>query len=47
MVNITLLQDGSIISGASSDMDGYYTIKPIPPGKYYFEASLLAIKKQL
>ncbi|MBH75757.1 MAG: hypothetical protein CMP68_01125 [Flavobacteriales bacterium] len=45
MVNITLLQDGSIISGASSDMDGYYTIKPIPPGKYTVEASFIGYQK--
>ena len=32
MVNISLLQDGAIIDGTSSDMDGYYTIKPIQKG---------------
>ena len=47
MVNITLLQDGSIISGASSDMDGYYTIKPIPPGKYTVEASFIGYQKTI
>ena len=47
MVNITLLQDGSIISGASSDMDGYYTIKPIPLENILLKHLSLAIKKQL
>ena len=28
-INISLLKDGAIIDGTSSDMDGYYTIKPI------------------
>ena len=36
MVNIALLQDGAIIDGTSTDMDGYYTIKPWINQKYGF-----------
>ena len=47
MVNIALLQDGAIIDGTSTDMDGYYTIKPIPPGKYTVEASFIGYQKTI
>ena len=33
-VNIVLEIDGSQLGGASSDINGKYVIKPIPPGKY-------------
>ena len=47
MVNISLLQDGAIVGGTSSDMDGYYSIKPIPPGKYTVEASFIGYQKTI
>ena len=47
MVNISLLKDGAIIDGTSSDMDGYYTIKPIPPGTYTIEASFIGYQKTI
>ncbi len=33
-VNVVLEQNGSIVTGAATDFDGNYFIKPIPPGKY-------------
>ena len=41
MVNISLYKDGALIDGTSSDKDGYYTIKPIPPGTYTVEVSFI------
>jgi len=37
--NIIIVQGGKQFGGAQSDMDGNYTIKPIPPGKYDVKAS--------
>ncbi len=40
-VNIVLEIDGYQESGASSDINGKYVIKPIPPGKYDVRASFV------
>jgi outer membrane receptor protein involved in Fe transport len=32
--NVVVLLDGKIVNGGSTDLDGNYVIKPIPPGKY-------------
>jgi hypothetical protein len=37
--NIILESGGRQIGGATSDFDGKYTIKPLPPGKYNLKAS--------
>ena len=47
MVNISLYKDGALIDGTSSDIDGYYTIKPIPPGTYTVEASFIGYQKTI
>lgn len=39
--NIVVLKDGKINIGAQTDFDGYYTIKPISPGKYEVKASCM------
>ncbi len=38
-VNVVLELNGTIVTGAASDFDGEFTIKPIPPGKYDLKAS--------
>jgi hypothetical protein len=37
--NIIIVQGGKQFGGAQSDLDGNYTIKPIPPGKYDVKAT--------
>lgn len=37
--NVSILSNGSIITGGMSDIDGGYTIKPIPAGKYSIKSS--------
>lgn len=37
--NIIIETDGKQVGGTTSDFDGNYTIKPIPPGKYDVKAS--------
>ena len=44
--SVALLQDGVIISGTSTDFDGYYTIKPIPPGTYNLRVSFIGYQAQ-
>ena len=40
--NISIeLSDGSILTGGTTDFDGKYVIKPIPPGKYTVTASCM------
>ena len=38
-VNVVVEMNGNIVTGAASDFDGEFTIKPIPPGKYDVKAS--------
>lgn len=38
-VNVVLEQNGTVVTGAASDFDGNYTIKPVPPGKYDIKAT--------
>ena len=44
--SVALLQDGVPINGASTDMDGYFTIKPIPPGTYNVRVSFIGYQTQ-
>lgn len=37
--NVVLKKDGKMVTGNSTDMDGLYTIKPIPSGEYTIEVS--------
>ena len=46
MASVALLQDGVIINGTSTDFDGYYTIKPIPPGTYNVRVSFIGYQAQ-
>lgn len=46
-VNVVLEIDGSQESGASSNIDGKYVIKPIPPGRYDVRASFIGYKTKL
>ncbi|MBU1009093.1 MAG: carboxypeptidase-like regulatory domain-containing protein [Bacteroidetes bacterium] len=39
--NIVLENGGTIVGGATSDMDGKYVINPIPPGKYDLRATFV------
>lgn len=43
-VNIAIWKDGKLVSGAQTNLDGYYTIKPINPGKYDVKASYVGMK---
>ncbi|MEI6346793.1 MAG: carboxypeptidase regulatory-like domain-containing protein [Bacteroidota bacterium] len=43
--NIIIVQGGKQFGGAQSDMDGNYTIKPIPPGRYDIKASFVGYAK--
>ncbi|MFO8128758.1 MAG: carboxypeptidase-like regulatory domain-containing protein [Bacteroidales bacterium] len=42
--NIVLEVGGTQVGGASSDFDGNYVIKPIPPGKYDIKATFVGYK---
>lgn len=42
--NVVLEAGGKQISGATTDFDGFYTIKPIPPGKYDVKTSFVGFK---
>ncbi|MBU0487301.1 MAG: carboxypeptidase-like regulatory domain-containing protein [Bacteroidetes bacterium] len=42
--NVVIESGGRQLSGATSDFDGYYTIKPIPPGKYDVKATFVGYK---
>ncbi len=46
-VNVILEVDGSQEGGASSDINGKYVIKPIPPGKYDLRASFIGYNEVL
>lgn len=45
--NIVLELGGTMIGGATSDFEGNYTIKPIPPGKYDVKASYVGYKTSM
>jgi len=45
--NIILEVGGTMIGGTSSDFDGNYTIKPIPPGTYDLKASSVGFQPVL
>ena len=42
--NIVLENKGTMVGGATSDFDGNYQIKPIPPGKYDLKATFIGYK---
>ncbi|GAB4302876.1 MAG: hypothetical protein Kow0068_25410 [Marinilabiliales bacterium] len=42
--NISILENGAIVTGGMTDFDGNFTIKPIPAGKYNVQASYLGYK---
>lgn len=42
--NIILDNNGTQVGGTTSDFDGNYTIKPIPPGKYNLKATFVGYK---
>ncbi len=42
--NIILVNKGTQVGGTTSDFDGNYQIKPIPPGKYDLKASFVGYK---
>jgi len=42
--NIVLENNGTMTGGATSDFDGNYQIKPIPPGKYSLKATYIGYK---
>ncbi len=46
-VNIVLEVGGSQVGGASSNINGKYVIKPIPPGKYDIKASSIGYQPML
>jgi len=46
-VNIVLEVDGSQEAGTSSDINGKYVIKPIPPGRYDVRASFIGYREML
>jgi outer membrane receptor protein involved in Fe transport len=45
--NIVLENKGTLVGGATSDFDGNYQIKPIPPGKYDLKATFVGYKTVL
>ena len=45
--NVVIEQGGKQYGGATTDFDGNYTIKPIPPGKYDLRASYVGYKPTL
>lgn len=45
--NIVLENRGTQVGGATSDFDGNYMIKPIPPGKYDLKATFVGYKTVL
>jgi len=46
-VNIVIELGGRQLGGTTTDFDGYYTIKPIPPGKYNVKATFVGFKPLL
>lgn len=45
--NIIVENRGSQVGGTSSDFDGNYTIKPIPPGKFDVKATFVGYKTKI
>ena len=45
--NIVLENKGSMVGGATSDFDGNYMIKPIPPGKFDLKATFVGYKTSI
>ena len=45
--NIIVENKGSQVGGTSSDFDGNYTIKPIPPGKFDVKATFVGYKTKV
>ena len=45
--NIVAERGGRLAGGATTDFDGYYTIKPLPPGKYEVKVSFVGYKSIL
>ena len=45
--NIVAERGGKLAGGATTDFDGYYTIKPLPPGKYEVKVSFVGYKSIL
>ena len=41
---VALMQDGKIIKGVETDMDGQYIFEDVPTGIYYIEASYIGYK---
>ncbi len=39
-------QNGSVVQGTSTDFDGNYTIKPLPPGKYDLKLTYIGYAEQ-
>jgi len=39
--NVAAEVDGALVSGTSTDFDGYFTIKPLNPGKYDLKVSYI------
>jgi len=45
--NIIAERGGKLFGGATTDFDGYYTIKPLPPGRYNVKLSYVGYKSIL
>ncbi len=45
--NIVIMRDGVQFGGSTSDFDGNYTIKPIPPGKYDLKVTFVGYKTNI
>ncbi|GIV34010.1 MAG: hypothetical protein KatS3mg031_1545 [Chitinophagales bacterium] len=45
--NVAAEQQGKLITGATTDFDGYYTIKPLAPGKYDIRVSYIGYATSL
>ncbi len=45
--NISILQNGKVITGGMTDFDGKYTIKPIPAGVYDVKASYVGYQAKM
>ena len=45
--NIIIEQGGRQSGGTTTDFDGNYTIKPIPPGKYDLKATYVGYKPMM
>lgn len=40
-INVTLHRGDSVVNGATSDFDGVFSIKPLPPGRYNLKAQFV------